>query len=217
LSENQHSLPQRRRYHAPRRIAGAARTRSAIVAAARVEFEQLGWGGATVAAVAERAQVSPKTVEALYGTKASLLQAAVDFAIRGDVDDVEMPQRPQIAQIEAAASAGEMLDLHARLIRDVNGRSAAIARAVEEASVVDPQVEALWQRMNDNRRYAVRWAARTVSDKPGFNRELSRREVDAIFWIAIGWETYRLLVEQMGLTSRGFERWLRSHYRQLLH
>lgn len=208
--------PARRRYHAPRRIESAAHTRLEIVAAARDAFERLGWGGTTVAAVAESAHVSPKTVEALYGTKAALLRAAVDFAIRGDIADVEMPQRPEIAEIEAAASAGEMLNLHARLVLDVNGRSAAIARAVEEASAVDPQVEALWERMNDNRRYAVRWAARTVSVKPGFNRELSRRDVETVFWIALGWETYRLLIEHVGLTSRGFERWLRSHYRQLL-
>jgi len=216
LAENQHPPSRRRPYHAPRRIAGAARTRAAVVAAARVEFERLGWGGATVAGVAERAKVSPKTVEALYGTKAALLRAAVDFAIRGDVEDVEMPQRPQIARIEAAASAAKMLDLHARLIREVNGRSAAIARAVEEASASDSQVAALWQQMNENRRYAVRWAARTVSGKPGFNRELRRREVETIFWVAIGWETYRLLIEHTGLTPAGFERWLRSHYRQLL-
>jgi AcrR family transcriptional regulator len=216
LAVNQDPNSQRRPYHAPRRIAGAARTREAVVAAARVEFERLGWGGATVAAVAERADVSPKTVEALYRTKAALLQAAVDFAIRGDVEEVGMPQRPEIARIEAAASAAEMLDLHARLIREVNGRSAAIARAVEEASAIDSQVGALWQRMNDNRSYAVRWATRTVSGKPGFNRELKRREVETIFWVAIGWETYRLLIEHAGLTPGGFERWLRSHYRQLL-
>jgi AcrR family transcriptional regulator len=216
MEQMQETPPARRRYHAPRRIESAARTKLEIVAAARDAFERFGWGGTTLATVAENAHVSPKTIEALYGTKAALLRAAVDFAIRGDVEDVEMPQRPAIAEIEAATSASEMLNLHARLVRDVNGRSAAIARAVEEASAVDPQVEALWQRMNDNRRYGVRWAARTVSGKSGFNRELPRRDVETIFWIALGWETYRLLTEHMGLTSRGFERWLRSHYRQLV-
>jgi AcrR family transcriptional regulator len=217
MKEKHKTPPARRRYHAPRRIESAARTRLEVVVAARDAFERVGWGGTTVAAVAESAHVSPKTIEALYGTKAALLRAAVDFAIRGDVEDVEMPRRPEIAEIERAASAGEMLNLHARLVRDVNVRSAAIARAVEEASAVDPQVEALWHRMNDDRRYAVRWAARTVSGKPGFNRELARRDVEATFWVGLGWETYRLLTEQMGLSARGFERWLRSHYRQLLH
>jgi AcrR family transcriptional regulator len=214
--ENQDRSRQRRRYHAPRRLAGAARTRAAIVSAAKTEFERLGWSGATIPTIAEGAGVSPKTVVALYGTKARLLQAAVEYAIRGDLAAVEMPQRPQITAMEATRSAAEMLDLHAKLVREVNGRSAAIARTVEDAARTEPAVAELWTRMDDNRRFGVRWAARTVATKQGFDCTLRRREVEEIFWIAIGWETYRLLTEHAALTPAAFERWLRFHYRQLL-
>lgn len=213
---NQGELRPRRRYHAPRRLATAARTRAAVVAAAKAEFERLGWAGATIPAIADVAAVSPKTVVALFGTKATLLQAAVDYSIRGDLKAVEMPQRAEISAMEAATSATEMLDLHARLVREVNGRSAAIARTVEDASRSDDQVAALWERMSHNRRFGVQWATRTITTKRGFEDALGRREVETIFWIAIGWETYRLLTEHAALTPTGFERWLRSHYRQLV-
>src|SRR5882672_301794 len=53
---------------------GAARTREAIVAAAKDVFERLGWSGTTMGAVADQGGVSVKTVEALYRTKAELLK-----------------------------------------------------------------------------------------------------------------------------------------------
>src|SRR6476660_182946 len=74
---------QKRPYHAPQRPAAAARTRGAVVAAAKDVFERLGWSGATMRAVADEAGVSVKTVEALYRTKAELLKTAVDYAIGG--------------------------------------------------------------------------------------------------------------------------------------
>ncbi|HEY5986171.1 MAG TPA: TetR family transcriptional regulator, partial [Streptosporangiaceae bacterium] len=57
--------PSRRPYHAPQRAAAAARTREAIVAAAKDVFEHLGWSGATMRGVADQAGVSVKTVEAI--------------------------------------------------------------------------------------------------------------------------------------------------------
>jgi AcrR family transcriptional regulator len=58
----------RRRYHAPARLAGAARTRAAIVEAAHERFGERGWSGTTIRDVAEAADVSPKTIEAVFGT-----------------------------------------------------------------------------------------------------------------------------------------------------
>jgi AcrR family transcriptional regulator len=101
--------------------------------------------------------VSPKTVEAAFGTKAALLQAAVDYAIRGDIHPVPIRRRPQIAEIREAPNAVTMLDLYAAHLRRVNERSARIAWAVEHAARTDAAVAELWARMNDNRRDGVHW------------------------------------------------------------
>ena len=73
--------PSSRPYHAPQRAAAAARTREAIMTAAKDAFERLGWPGATMRGIADQAGVSVKTVEALYRTKAELLKHVVDYAI----------------------------------------------------------------------------------------------------------------------------------------
>jgi AcrR family transcriptional regulator len=206
----------RRRYDAPKRRAAAARTHEAIVRAAKESFEQQGWTSTTMRSIAGRAGVSHKTAEALFGTKAALLAAAVDYAIRGDVAPVPMPQREAVARMEAAADAATMLSLHAAHLRSVNVRSARIAWTVEHAAAADPRVAALWRQMNENRTNAVRWATRTLLAKPGRRPGLRQRDVETVFWVALDWGTFRTLTEHAGLTSDRFERWLRSYYRAML-
>lgn len=180
-------------------------------------FEQLGWQGTTLAEVARRADVSQKTIEAGFGAKANLLEAAVDLAIRGDLDRRAMPRRPAVAEMEAAPDARTMLELHASHVRLVNARSAAVADVVEQAARSDEAVSGLWHRMNHNRSYAVRWAASTLAAKPGCRPGLTRADAETAFWVAIDWGTFRTLTRHAGLSPRRFEAWLREYYaRQLL-
>jgi AcrR family transcriptional regulator len=158
---------QKRRYHAPQRAAAAARTRGAIMAAAKDAFERLGWSGATMRAVADQASVSVKTVEALYRTKAELLKATVDYAIAGDVEPIPMLARESVATMEAAPDAATMLSLHARHVRAVNGRAAPIFWVVEQAAAAHQDIASLWAEMSDNRRAGAQWAAGVLLAKPG--------------------------------------------------
>lgn len=207
---------QRRRYHAPKRDAAAARTRRRVLAAAKREFERSGWSATTVPAVATRAGVSPKTVEALFGTKAVLLAAVVDFAIRGDERPVPIDRRRLFAEMEAATTARSMLDLHARQVRQISERAARIAWVVEHAAPSDPELRRLWRRMTKNRHTGVRWAMATLLAKEDAPSGLARRHVEETFWLALDWGTYRTLTEHMSLDADGFESWLRRYYRQML-
>jgi AcrR family transcriptional regulator len=207
---------QKRAYSAPGREAAAARTREAIALAAKQLLEERGWAGTTIRAIAAAAGVSPKTVEAVFGTKAALLRAAVDYAIRGDLDPLPMPRRERVERIEAAPDAATMLRLHAAHLRAINQRSARLAATVEHAAAADPDVAALWQGMNRNRAYAVQWATDTYLTKPGRRRGLRRRDIEATFWIALDWSTYRTLTEHANHTPDQAERWLNTYYRSTL-
>ena len=208
------SNPARRRdYRAPVREAAALRTRDAIVLAAKQLFEERGWAATTVRSVGDAAGVSPKTVEADFGTKGALLEAAVSYAIRGDLDPTPVAQRDAIAQVEAASDAGTMLKLHAAHLRRTHERSARIAFVVEQAAATDPIAAERWREMNRNRAAAIRRATETLLSKPGRKRGLRRRDVEAAFWVALDWATYRTLTEQARLTPAEYEGWLRSYYR----
>jgi AcrR family transcriptional regulator len=205
-----------RPYRSAVRERAAALRREAIVVAARSSFEERGWSGTTVAGVATAAGVSPKTVEAVFGTKAALLEAAVAYSLRGDTGAAPMPQREAVARMEAAPDAASMLDLHAAHLRDVNSRSADLAWVVEQAASADAAVAALWSQMNANRRFAVGWAVDTLAGKPGRAADPSRDEVATVFWVALDWSTYRTLTQHAGLDDDGYEEWLRRYYRATL-
>jgi AcrR family transcriptional regulator len=206
----------KRRYDASGRQADAGRRQLIVVAAARNAFEQKGWAGVTVREISEAAGVSQKTVEAVFGSKAALLKAAVDYAIRGDAEAVPIAQRESARAIDHSQNAAEMLRLHAGHLRTINARSARIVAVVEQAVTADAAVAELWQRINHNRASGVRWATDTLLSKPGRRPRLRRRYVETIFWVVVDWATYRTLTEQAGLDDDGYENWLRAYYEATL-
>lgn len=166
--------------------------------------------------VSAAAGVSLPSVEAIFRTKASLLRAAVDFAISGDTEPVPIVRREAVARMEATRSAPEMLALHAAHLRAINGRSARLAWAVEQAAASDAAVADLWRQMNENRHFAVGWAVRTLLAKPDHRRGLSAGDAEAAFWVALDWGTYRTLTDHAMLSPDRFEEWLRWYYRATL-
>lgn len=210
--------PPKRPYHAPQRAAAAARTREAIMAAAKDVFERLGWPGATMRGVADQAGVSVKTVEALYRSKAELLKQAIDYSIAGDVRPIPVLGRASVAAIQAAPDAPAMLDLHARHARAISQRAAPILWVAEQAAPAHPDIAKVWAQNNDNRRAGARWAATTLLTKPGLPPQISQRYAEEVFWIAIDPATYRSLTLGRGLSPSGFETWIRNFYgKMLLH
>jgi AcrR family transcriptional regulator len=205
-----------RTYRTPVRDAAAAKNRRAILEAAQRLFEQRGWAGTTIAAVAQAAHLSPKTLEAVFGTKAGLLRATVDFAVRGDEQPSPLAARAPVARMETAATAAEMLDLHAAQVRRVAARSAGVAWAVEQAAPFDASAAELWRAMTRNREHGTRWAASTLMAKPDADPTLRRADVETAFWLALDWATYRSLTLGRGLGPISFQRWLRHYYRHML-
>jgi AcrR family transcriptional regulator len=205
-----------RTYNAPARTAAALRTRQRVLASARKVFEARGWAGATIPLIALRAGVSHQTIEATFGTKAGLLEATVDFVIRGDADTVPLAGREAVAAMEATPDAATMLDMHARQVRAVSERSAQIAWAVEHAAPTDPRIALLWKQMTRNRTVGVRWAAETLLSKRDVDMRLERADIEDTFWLALDWGTYRTLTRERGLRPDDFEVWLRRYYEHML-
>ncbi len=204
-----------RRYHAPRRAAAAAQTREAVLQAAKGQFEACGWAGTTIAAIAADAAVSPKTVQALFGTKAALLAAAADYVIAGDVAEVPIIARESARSVESAPDAATMLDRHADHIVAINTRSAGLAQVMESAAGSSQLVAGLWEQMTGNRRFGARWAATTLLSKPGTRPGLSLEQAERDFVIAIDWGTYRTLTGELGLAPGQVRDWMRSYYQRM--
>lgn len=204
----------KRTYDATRRQAAAERTRLAIVDAAKRRFERDGWARATMRAISDDAGVSQKTAEAIFRTKGALLEAAVDYAIRGDLDPTPLSAREAIAEMSATPTATEMLRLHARHLRNVHGRSARMAAVVEHAASSDANAASLWERMSVNRRSGVDWAVETLLAKPG-SGHLDAQDAWLTFWVTVDWGTYRTLTDAPGLDPDAYEAWVVRYYERM--
>lgn len=205
----------KRPYHAPRRAAAAAQTREAILQAAKDRFEASGWAGTTIAAIAADADVSPKTIEALFATKSALLAAVADYSIRGDATDAPMLARESAQAVQSSPDAVTMLERHVDYALPITARSARIASVIESAAGSDKRIAELWARMTHNRRFGARWAAETLLQKPGARSDLTLEEAERVFIIAIDWATYRTLHGELGLTHSQLQEWMRGYYNSM--
>src|ERR1700704_695946 len=205
----------KRPYRAPRRAAAAAQTREAILHAAKERFEARGWAGTTIATIADDAEVSPKTIEALFATKAALLAAVVDYSLRGDASDVPMLAREATHTVQNAPDAVTMLDRHIEYAIPITARSARIAAVIKSATGSDKRVAELWARMTHNRRFGARWAAETLLQKPGVRSDLTLEQAQRTFTIGIDWATYRTLHVELGLSHNQLHEWMRSYYQRM--
>jgi AcrR family transcriptional regulator len=187
-----------------------------VLSAAQALFEERGWGGTTLAAIATEAEVSPKTVQAQFRTKARVLTDAVDLAVRGAPGDEAVGRRGSAQAIKEARHAREALALHAALATAVNSRAARLAAVVEAGAASDPAVARLWQRMRENMQFGVSWAARVLLDKPGLRAGLTAADIETVLQVAMAWGTHRTLTSARGMETAEIEAWIGQLYERML-
>jgi len=97
MTTSRRQLPGRQRGPAARtgRRAGDSGTREAILQAARVQFADRGYEGATIRAIAAAAAVDPALVHHFYGTKERLFAAAMQLpVVPSEVITAALADRP---------------------------------------------------------------------------------------------------------------------------
>jgi AcrR family transcriptional regulator len=218
-----------RSYDAPRRRAAAAETRRTILRAAKEQFEARGWAGTTIRSIAMNAGVSPKTVEALFATKAALLEATLLAALGADAADTGVGDlavlRPAAAvelrgdaarAVEAAPDAATMLQLHAALVFEINARAARLFWVVETAVATDERLAEIGARLTAALLFGVRWSAETLLTKPGIRADLTLKEAEETFLAALDWNTYRALTTKGTMGPEEVQAWAMRYYRRML-
>jgi AcrR family transcriptional regulator len=201
--------PARRRYRSPLREQLAGQTRTAVITVATELFRDKGWAATGMRDVARAAGVAVETVYANFGSKSELLTACVDLAVVGDDDPVPLAERPAFAVLGRGTRA-QRIRAGARLVAEVQHRTAGVLLALREAAASDPEM-ARWRREAEaRRRHDAGQAAALIAGRP-----VSREEGDAI-WAVTAAEVYELLCELRGWTRQQYERWLAKMIERLL-
>src|SRR4249919_1681387 len=140
----------KRSYNSPRRRKQAAATRRDILEAAQRLFEQHGYAATTMAAIATEAGVALKTVYVAFETKSGVLRALWNLLLRGDEDDTPIAERDWYREVLDEPDPERQLQLNARNSRAGKERVAAVGEAIRSAASTDPEIAALWDRIESN-------------------------------------------------------------------
>jgi AcrR family transcriptional regulator len=197
----------RRSYDSRRRRAKAADTRAEILEAALALFVERGYVASTIAAVAERARVSPETIYAVFKSKRSLLSSALDVSIVGDADPTPLLERGWVQELREEPDASGRMRILARNGRAILERVSPIYEVLREASSADPEVAAIARGYEQQRFEGQRALLRIVAPRGTLRPGLGLTAAADILYTVGSPESYRLLVLDRGWTPARFERW----------
>ncbi len=197
----------RRAYRSPRREQDAATTRNDIIAAAAELFTAKGYGRVTVADIAARAGVAPKTVYASAGSKADILNELITAGVEGSGAE------ESLAAVRATTDLAEAMRIVARGTRAGNEAHRASLDILHAAMAVHDDAEALWEHGTSVYRAVLRDIAAHL-DGCGVLAEPDRAA--DVLWFCFGPNSWRTLVQGCGWSWDEAERWLATHSAALL-
>ena len=197
------SEPVKRRYDSSRRRAQAAATRADILDAAQRLFEERGYAATTMEAIAAGAGVALKTVYVAFETKSGVLRALWNHLLRGGRDEVPVADQQWYRDMLDEPDAERRLRMNARNSRVVKERIGGVLEVIRNAAPIDPDIGALWRRINAEFHANQRAVVERLALRPGL-------DVDGaadILWTVNHPNLWQLLVDERGWTPARYERW----------
>jgi AcrR family transcriptional regulator len=198
----------KRTYNSPRREQQAAATRRAILESALRLFERQGYATTTMDAIAADAAVSLKTVYLAFETKARLLRAVWDLALKGDESDAPVAARPWYMEVLEEPDPRRKLRLLARNSCIVKVRIGALLGVIRDAAPSDPDIRELWELIQSDFYVNQRTIVETLDRKDALARGLDISRAADLLWTLNHPDVWLLLVERRGWAPEAFEAWL---------
>jgi AcrR family transcriptional regulator len=196
-----------RRYNSPRRREQAAATRREILEAAQRLFERQGYAATTMAAIAAEAGVALKTVYVAFETKSGVLRALWHLLLRGDEADVPMGERQWYRDVLAEPDPRRQLRLVAQNSRAVKVRAAALMKVIRDAAPTEPDIEALWSRIQTDFHEIQRPIVAALDERDALRPELDVARATDLLWTLNHPDLWHLLVGERGWTAKQYEQW----------
>jgi AcrR family transcriptional regulator len=161
-----------------------------------------------MAAVAAEAGVALKTVYLAFETKSGLLRALWNQLLRGDDADVPVAERGWYRQVLDEPDPERQLRLDAHNSRVVKLRIGAVLEVIRVAAPTDPDIGALWQRIQTEFHANQRVVVASLQEKGALGPGLDVERATDILWALIHPDLWQLLVTQRGWTPDEYEQWL---------
>jgi AcrR family transcriptional regulator len=152
--------------------------------------------------------VSLKTVYLAFETKSGLLRALWHLLLRGDEDTVPVGEQPWYREVLTEPDPERQLRLNMRNSLQVKQRAGAILDVIRSAAPADPDIGALWARIQTEFHNNQRAVVQSIADKGALAPGLSVAAAADILWALNDPTLYRLLTVERQWTPTRYAEWL---------
>lgn len=193
---------EKRSYHSHIRQRQAEETRQRIVAAASQLFVSRGYVATTLEAIAQIADVSPKTVAAVFGTKRMLLAEVIN------PDSFSISVKQLIEDIRKSKDPLQQLSLVAQITRQAYEPLASLLELLRTAGAVAPELADLAQQVATRRHQNQARLIAHLHQQGALRPDLLPEEATDVLWTLTSYDLYRMLVIEQGWETARYEGWL---------
>jgi AcrR family transcriptional regulator len=196
----------KRKYSSAVREEQAARTRTRILDAAAELFLERGYARTTMKDIAVQADVARDTVHAIFGSKARVLAALIDYRLVPDGSVTNVTQLPEALAIKDEVDQRKQIGLFGKFIAGISTELRPVFEILRTASAVEPEMAKVFEemdqfRMNNMQTYASWIAARGPL-------RVSTRQAGEMIWALASLDVARMLCDELGWTEPQHARWL---------
>jgi AcrR family transcriptional regulator len=202
MKQSSQSQEGKRSYHSPARQRQAEETRRRILTAARELLASRGYVGMTMEAIAEAAEVSPKTVSAVVGSKREILAELVN----PDAFDAVVQQL--LTQLRSSQEPLQRIGLVVLITRRVYESLASEFELLRTAGVVALELAELARQIETRRHHRQSYLIGDLHEQGGLRHDLSVEEANDVLWSLTSYDLYRLLVLERRWSPERYESWL---------
>ncbi|MEV6561522.1 TetR family transcriptional regulator [Nocardia sp. NPDC051756] len=190
------------------REARKAETEQKILDAAVRLFLTDGYVATTLADVATAAGVGARTVYLRFGTKADLLNRAIDVAIVGDTAEVDVAHREWHVRAVTASTLDERIRAYAEGSRGLMERAAPLIAVAVQAEASEPLIAAAAKAGRDATHANITHVWQQLHADglldPGIDLDWTIATVGLLSQA----ETYILMTRTLGWDSAAYQQWL---------
>jgi len=192
----------KRPYHSPVRGRQAEETQRRILTAARSLFEHQGYAATTLEAIAQLAEVSPKTIEAVFGSKRALLAEVIN-------PEVFSPSvKRLIEELRATEDPLRRLSLVAQITRQAYEPLASSLELLRTVGAVAPELADVARQIEARRRQNQARLIVSLRQQGALVPFLSLEEATDVLWALTSYDLYRMLVVEQHWEPERYETWL---------
>ncbi|GAB2550534.1 TetR/AcrR family transcriptional regulator [Nocardia heshunensis] len=192
-----------------------AETERKILDAATRLFITDGYAATSLAAVADAAEVGSRTVYLRFGSKAELLKRAIDVAIVGDTDDIDLAHRDWSQRAVTAPTLHERIAVYASGASALMHRAGPLIAAAAAAEASEPVIAEAGRvgRAATQQHIADIWRKMHADG-------LLHPEADLDWIITVVGplgqvDSYNLMTRTLGFDTAAYEQWLRDTWLRL--